>query len=92
MLIKYDRNDRRRVDEHRYWPHIASISSLVTSLDGARLCSRPSRQLRKPLTQRPLVALSLELTAQRVRDSLGHIGLAQIGELPRKLTDSDREC
>src|SRR6185437_12664384 len=30
-LIEYERNDSGRVDEHRYWPHIASMSSLVTS-------------------------------------------------------------
>src|SRR5579863_4974593 len=45
------------------------------------------RELRKPLTQRPLFTLSLKLTAQRMGDRLGHISVAQFGELTRELTD-----
>src|ERR1700723_1871589 len=45
------------------------------------------RELRKPIRQGTLVALALEFRAQRMRDRLGHIGLAQPGELARQFAN-----
>ena len=88
-----DSDDRQDVSMIQLFPHRVDV--FLSDLPWIRSCLslQLCRELRKPIRQGTLVALALEFRAQRMRDRLGHIGLAQPGELARQFADlHDRGC
>src|SRR5580700_5110507 len=68
-------------------PHRVDV--FLSDLPWIRSCLslQRCRELGKPIRQGTLVALALEFRAQRMRDRLCHIGLAQPGEFPRQFAN-----